>query len=707
MAKTLAQNEEISKKFQDEANTLYNTFKSDREQFEDAMEVGDAMYKCFNNRTIASSEMSKGANLDNDPRAQSASTLFFRQVNQLASQGVSVEFSRDMPCKYSPIINELVNFSHEEANERAEQMNIILKWVMKKDNYRKKSIEAWHSLYKRGNIFGYIYQKVAKGIREKNEPVYETTQDEQTGEVRTIVTDVKLTKKEYVIDNFPSVDFIDPTMVYLDPYIADIQKQQAIIYPTLTNKAAIMDGVKAGYFDEKQVEKITDKEKWDGSQTTDFKQKLLENRDLTWSPSTGDMYLQWDIFMRVPIENDKWDEENAVPSIYWCTVIGNSPSEGVVVRLEENPDPDGEYPFEVFHALPDDPDVIYHVTPAEVIRSNYSTECTLKNLAIDNMALVNDPPLLVRIGSTLVKDFSFEHGQRWPVDDVGTAVREFSIRDTTQPTTALLDYIQADSMRALNTDKNFMGESFGARTSASEAQAITRNSIQPQLVGIRYVLDQKLGWYARKVKSYMEKYGDPKMIAMLTDDQWRFPIYGESYFGDFDVEISVVDEYEDNVVAMSQFREILGLIGQSAILQSSDMHRVHFGELLKELFIRNGINPSKIIIPAKGGDSARIARDENDVMMNQGQQVEINETDDDVLHLAEHEGCRLQYNGVEQEFPQVQFLDLHIAMHRQRMNSQGSPMPSGSLPAGSGNQTEGQVSGNEIAGVLGAQVPQA
>ena len=78
------------------------------------------------------------------------------------------------------------------------------------------------------------------------------------------------------------------------------------------------------------------------------------------------------------------------------------------MRFERNPDPDDEIPLQVINVMPDCPNELYHTTTGEIIRSDYSVACTLKNMFIDNTAYRTDPPQVVVDGAHRVGDFSIE-----------------------------------------------------------------------------------------------------------------------------------------------------------------------------------------------------------------------------------------------------------------------------------------------------------
>ena len=94
-----------------------------------------------------------------------------------------------------------------------------------------------------------------------------------------------------------------------------------------------------------------------------------------------------------------------------------------------------------------------------------------------------------------------------------------------------------------------------------------------------------------------------------------------------------------------------------------------------------------------------MARNENSLMMQQGVQAQVRPGENSQIHLREHEGERLRYKGVEDQFPNIAMLDQHIAETRFALQNQ--PQSGGSAPAPNRSQGAGEIMGNQIAGALG------
>ena len=692
----LADKEDLTKEFSSLAEDYYNNFASDREQWEDIWEVADYMRKAAINRAVNATEATKGMDLPTDDnRSQTGSTMFYRYINQFSSLGYSIQNSSDEPFRFTPLVNFSLDFSAAEAQEIANQQSILSRWIRHRDKFEQKSIEFWDQLGTYGNVPIMMHQEYEEGVRIRRVPKYETVMDE-AGNPTNKVTGYDDEEDTFITKNYPSLTVLSNDNVYMDPYIGTVQAQNCVVLTSVRSKGEIGKEVTSGNFDEAMYEKLDKTMAWDGSSSSEFRKKKLENADLTFNPSSSEhQFLQWDVYMLAPIEGTAWKEDE-IPKLYWGTFIGNTLKEAVCMRLIRNPDPDDEIPIEMVHVNPDDADTLYHLAPSEIIRSNYSVECTLKNLALDNMGLVCNPPLMAVEGMHNILDFEYKKGQLWPVLSLD-AIKEFQTRDITQNVNALLDYIKADSYSALNLDKVMTGEGQGSRTSASEAISINKNSMQPHLVQAKYILEQFLGFYARKSISYMTYFAHPDQILHITDEPPYPSINPSELHGEFDVIISIVDDYEESTLKQQFITEAIRVIGSSPQLLESTTHKVDVGEMLKEWFQFAHFDASKIILPVDNADAVSVARQENLAMIQNGTYVEPKEGENKAVHIATHRSELIRYQGLEEEYPGIELVKQHVTATEFMMQQSGV----NNLQAPSGNTTEGQAVGNQMAGALG------
>ena len=696
------QDPETDKSFMASAGEGWNQYQTDREDYETIWEVLDYMYKGAQNRTIYASEQSRGLDAADETaeRANTGSLIFHRLVRQNASTGMAVQRSRDVPFKYDPIVNESVWQSPQEADEQAEMANLMAKWVMKKDNLGIKSDNFWHMVWKDGAVVEFIFQKRRTGRRKVLVENYAPGPPGPDGQTTPVFQGYDEYEDEFVIDNYPSVYTVPLEMVWMDYNLPDMKSQQLVLVASLKSITEIIDLARQGIY---SMDALFDKENglkekhfWDGVYGGEHKQNDRDaaGHDNPGTPSETGMILVWDIFQVSPIdEAGKWDEKKNVPELYWGTVLGNDPSNGVMVRLENDFDPDGEIPGNVVNVLPDDGDKLIHIAPGQVVRSNYSVECSLKNLALDNSAEINSPPLFVNDNLTDETDFTWEKNKVILVDDVDKAIKQAPPSDITNSTVGLLQYVQEDTKYALSLEPGVTGDAMGSRTSALEASNANRAAMQTHMASTRYVLDQRFTWIARKYLSYMRRWAEPEQVMAITDkNKVLRNIKPGALYGEFNIEIDIVDEMEDSILQLQSLNEMFGLITQS----QEALQRVDVGEMLEQMFRLRKLDPTGIIIPEQNYDAEEVARREVQ-LMESGHPAQVQPGEKTHVHLAVHKASRLEYNGLEQYYPAVvQLLDQHIAETEASMATNNAPGP-----AGTRNQGVGEEQGNAIAGLQG------
>jgi len=689
----LASNDVVSKAFLEEASANYERYKSQREDIDLNNEYADAMYKAAQNRTFLTSQQSSNMGLDKDPRANVGSPLYHRIVNTMASILYGILTSREDLFRYDTVGSESVSLSKEDQLRAADSMNALARYTRKLDNIDEKLPEFCVSAFKLSNIFAMVYQKRTYRKITRYEPVYEAVTDENGEQIQEIVDQNEVVSEE-IVDNFPCISFPHPSSIYCDRYIPSMKNQYCVIVETLKTYPELYSEVEAGFIDKAQFEKITEEQIWDG--TTGWEQRANEqnNRNADVNASGTKQYLQRDVFMWAPINGSSWSED-APQALYWGTCLGNDMANAVMVRLIESQDPDGEIPLKEIRVCPDNSDELYHTTLAEIVMSNYSADCTLLGLALDNISKTVDPPLTIIDGAHRIKDFSYKSGQHWHVDR-HDAIKQWDVRDATQNTVALRQQVQADIKMALNADPAFVGEYAGARTSATEFQGVNNISKNPILMQMRYVISQFCPWMAKKYLSYWNKYGTPKEVKLITDDDKQLDPNNFRY----DIVSNVVDEYVADTVKAQTINNIMTVIGASEYYQKSEFHTIDPGELIKDWLTTNKYNVAKIVLPSISGDAEQVANMENTKLLS-GQSVEPQNGQHHAVHLRQHKAERMKWVGAETSTDprakNLQLLDQHIAATEQLAGG-----GSGTPPSGQANQTQGEVAGNQIAGAIGA-----
>jgi hypothetical protein len=232
----------------------------------------------------------------------------------------------------------------------------------------------------------------------------------------------------------------------------------------------------------------------------------------------------------------------------------------------------------------------------------------------------------------------------------------------------------------------------------------------------------------RKYKSYNQAYMDGKMIRMIADEELDAPLYdddaGYKIYGDFDVQVDVVDEFQEDFVQAGQELQLLQTVAANPQLLESNEHKVHTGEWLKSIMRRLNVHDvDAVVTPAGGVDAKLRQRQENRYMIEEGKYLEPTEGEDHDRHLVELNAEILRWKpivghkldpsdgeGLEQQVQANNVLDLFLYPHQAAHEAMKLEAASASQqqqgvrqPA---EQTPGQEAGNEAAGQLGALQPQ-
>ena len=669
--KSIAGDDEIDKGFLKRAKIHFDRFSSQRTPYEDLWDVYDHMYKGGPNRTIQSSEEGLGANLqaglDIDgsvTRAQLGSPLLHRLITQMCAQYMAVYLSRAQPFKYSPIVNPRAYGSDVESEPDAEVANLYAKWTLRRNNDSEGSHNFATSIYKNGNVPEMVYW-----------------QKETLGDV------------EYGYTKFEQFPLRN---LWADVNGGPLERQHCVITCSPATFDDIQKGTKDREYDSDQCMKITRQYLWDGVWGTNADtEQTNQGLDTNSLPSDTGLYLKWEIFMLTGFP----DKGN--PQRWWATVIGNTIEDGIIIRLEVGRDPDGENPFHMSHANPDDTKNLYHVAPADIIRSNYSLDCTLKSQIVDEGTASLLAPDIIREGAFPNQtDFKYT-GKPWECQgDPDGAMKRHQTGSASQMAMNLLEYIRDESRNALSMDKPFTGEEFGSRTSATEAGNIFRTSSQPILAGIRYIMNQGSRWKARKILSYGYAFAKEETMIAVTDDKGtvRTIKMKKDINRAFDIDIDIVDEFENTVLRRQAVNEKVGIIASSPELSKE----VDIPELVREWFEIDKLPSTRLVNQRTDFDALNVAEEEN-LSFASGRYLPPQEGQDQKAHIPRHNAFVLSYEGF---FPDnippgmharsIEFAKQHIAESQAMDQNARAPAPKGQR-----NQTEGQATGNAQAAALG------
>ena len=599
-----------------------------------------------------------------------------------------------MPFKYQSLAED-EDSKPEIAEKRADTLNKLAKWSMKKDKFNRKSIEFLTQLGKNGNTPVLIEWIQRMGEKKVRIPRF----DEDGITIAGYDTEIIQT----VVENRPTMEILPIEGVMLDTAIGDVQRQECVIISSVVSMTTIINGISTGIYRKNLLENIGRAQQWDGfSGGFENEQEKKENRGMENKPTqtgTG-QYLKREVFINLPIDEEKetWDELKNVPQRFRITMFGNTPHNTVVGRIERNQEPDDTIPLEMIHANPDDNDLIYHISDFEVIKSNMAAQTTLARQIIDNNTLVNKPPTIRERGAVDGNDFTFGPNANWVADTVNS-IKEYSVRDVSQSSLLLLDHYEQDSNTANSIDKNMVGESFGARTSASEANSISGNSRRPNIVNIEYILDQFLGFYADRLKVNWEAYGRKDQVVQITDENDNLAfVRPTDIAGEYDIVIDIMDDIKDTAVEgqrMINYMQTVGGIQQ--LSQQQDW------KMLAEDFSESIMGSSKYVIGASDGDASALAMANLQAILVNGVQPKMTPDMNLAKHLEIYKEGRLTWQGVEDQNPNVELLDQVIAQIENRIaqdaqagGAQQQPQQQGAVPEA---VQQGQVTSEALGGL--------
>ena len=701
-----ASDEEISKNTVRAISDYETRFDSDRSAWASGpgglWNQMDAAYRAFINNASVEQQRKHGANTKaNEERARMATTQFHRQVAQMASTGYSYQTAKEVPFKYEPLKEGMIL-----ARDDSEKANLLAKWTMKKDRFDLKCIDFWWQIKKYGNIPVMVEWMTRSDEREIRTPII--------GEDGSI-EGFEFEMEEYIAENRPVFSILPIESVKADPMIGNIQDQECVIVVSTVGLSEIVAGIRDGYYREDLLEDLKANHQWDGSTGKPNKDEKKNNRDLA---NIGDgtcsgQYLKREGLINIPVDDGEWDGVENIPERYRVTLFGNDPSSSLVARIERNQEPKDSIPIEMIHAKPDDTDYLYHISDYEVVRSNMSVETTLIRQIIDNGGLVNKNVMWevmneVQGGVSGPNDREFKSGQRF-ILNAPNSMGQFAVRDISQSAMGVLEYIKEDSNTALSIDRNMTGKSYGARTSALEADEIADNAKRPNMVGIEYILEQLLGFVADRYMEGWKAYALPEQVIHITGkDEKEFEIHPAQIDWSLNIVVDILDDVKVGAVEVNRLMNYAQtMAGIPGFAQTTDW------EKLNKVIAEKMLGTSEFVTADYYGDTVAVARTNLYDMFN----TELNEEDripefapnmDIVRHLQVYKEERIRLKGKEEANPSgIEILEKTIAQLESQIAQASAPQPQQQQQQqvqqseGQPPSAEGEMARQELSGAMG------
>jgi len=702
----LADDEELCKEVIKQIQYDYTKYDNDREELDDIHETNDYMFKCSQDATLQEEERKRleretgddGEELNYTKSQKCGSTLFHRQVRLLAAFVVDILFSKKDPFTFRARYNPNIFSSPEQADELATMHQLLMRWTMDADNWRTKAIEIVYQLLKYGNIPICVYWKTKTAEILDRWPVLNKAGEQQFDDDGRAITEIE--RRRVVTECLPTLEVVLNDNFYADQLIGNIQDQISIIVKSMTNIPALRDLQRDGEY--VNADKLTKQHIYTGQHSEARDQKDLNaGYDSHPSETNSGQTVLYDCYRLLPIDESKpkgkrWNPEEHELKKYWVTIAsGDEPDGGMCLRIERNRDPDDEWPFEMLNSIPDDSDKLYKLSLGQILRGNFAEATTAKLQALDRKTLQNNAPLMIRRGAVNTDDgnLKIKKDKAFYCEDPSSDIREFNFGSVIENMN-MLQYLDADSDEAAGASGRLAGDPMGGRTAAAEAVQAYQAANKPAFMMARYMLDKWLRFYARKCVRLWHIYAEDDQILMITDDERYQNVHPAELFGDFNIEVKLVDEFEQNIMQQSQLtyamQNVLPFFQD--VLNKRELVKPILSDILH-------IDVTKAIKPDNSEETRLRARNMID-MFKSGTYASPTMNDDLDVMLVELEGERIQYKGVEDEHPWLVMLDRAIEETKMLKKQQGPAMGSPAAPPDV--NTPGEAVGEDIAGMQGA-----
>lgn len=646
----------------------------------------DYMFRCGLNETERQSN--KPMRVPEEAKSNVGATMFFRQVMQSAAKIYSFMTSRDTYWKYRPVMTRGIPLSAEESEMQAGMLNTLIGWNLKQDGFDERLMSICTAVSKDGVAFvGLNWMRK----REDRKITIPGAVDENGTRKEPVVIELPA----ILVENRAEIILYDPFSVILDPNIGDIEKQACPAVTSLMSMNDAIQMVEGGYWSEEQFKKIDSAQGWDGSSGRPRQTDLSANAGITESTVSGSgLMLVWNVWANLPIgEDGKLDQKKYASRRYVCTFIGNRISDSICVRISRNDDPEDKVPIKIIHDYPDTKPGVFRISKGRVLKNNFAVEVTTVNQMIDNVSLVMNPPSLERKGK--VESLGRKYGRTSRIivkDSVNEDFKELLVADRTQTCQATLAYIKDDSKMAIATDPSQMGEGLGSRATATESNGVMRLSAAPSVMNAKNVVTQLFSYLGRRMKLFWQTFSLDEQVIRITDSEASiYEIRPVEIYGDFDVEVDVVDQVVDDILSETKISQDIVALGASQILSPM----VDWPQLLEEYFVRR--YGRSFVKDSTDTDAVNQAnRDAKAIMA--GQPVKAIEGQNHKTHIRILKAERIRYRGVESQFaPQVAALEALIEQHEQMLGEASAQPAKPTVPEATGAP---QVAGNGGANMI-------
>ena len=663
-----ADNAETVKKVLDWVKSYRSDFEaqSQRTQYLDTeMDIADEMYRAAKVRAGVESDQSDNKE---DTRSNVSSTSFYRTVKVITAGETAVILGNDeqLPVQYEPL-HGADDYLEAEGRAIARDQNMTLAYTFDAARLRSKLRQSLLRVNKYGNLLCEMVWRYRKEIRTERVPTgFEN--DEETGMRRP--TGFKFETKERIADDYPDFVIHDMKDCWFDCMIDDVQEWSAFGVRKYKQLGEIWDMQRTSEFT--NVGKIKNShlyagESPDNTVQTDRQANAGEESDASNVTTLFDVHDWW---VRVPVDDEtgSWEPEKEIPRWYNVVFVGDLDKAPVCVKLTPNPHFCKKVPFLLFHSHDDDKGAL-HLGHSTLLKCLYMMETTVFNQAFDNNTQRNQVPLIVDRGSLSVRSKVFTAGgnKLWELTPGSRDPREVAVQDTTQQSVNFVNIITDMLKDTAGTNKPFLGEPLGSRTSASEAIAVLEQAVKPALEEAKYKAEQLLTFIAFWNQEYWRQYGDPRRTLIITQGGERYQVKPTELWGPLNIRITAIKNFQDGIIRRKEEDQFLNQyfpIAKEYMKPSGIIHA------LAQIAKNRGYEGVDTWWNDQGDFDARhVARSENQAILFDGVYDMPKPGENHAAHLQEHKpGYANWMVGIPDEEKNPvgdRYMKLHIQMHEQ------------------------------------------
>lgn len=707
----LAGDEELVKKvlgFVQTNKTFFET-QAERKSFEDVCEKADRMVRCSRLRD------------ENDPQYEDvasnvATTAVHQRIQTVTSNENSIYFptTGDLPVENEPV-EGATDYQAAEGRRMADHHNLLLRYTFDKDNTESTIKDSIFMLNKYSNQ---MYR--SDWVREQDVIRDRVPTRNKEGEI----TGFRWVEKTVTKKDHPTFKAVPWDNVEFDARIDDMQMQTTVVEWDAIDISSLWGMQANGHYVNVQDLTSSNQQRGGEEETNELQKRQTNANEGTTVGDASPLFDRFTCWARVPVkingEKGEWDDKGIVPTWFRATFVGQLRGNPTCVELIENPFFHKELPYNLVHSHRDDKGA-YHMGFPSMIESLYEELMTTINQAIDNKSLINRTPWVTQKGNMLGVDYVFGknklfYTRRAPTQDT---LRQVDVKDATGTTMALYDRTLDEMDAVMNTGKAIIGEALGSRTSASESKQVFDQAFKTLLDKAGYQAEQLFPWMARMVASLWRQYADPKLTLAITTVDGIQEVKPSELWGPLNYKVTAIKKFDTDVTRRSEQNQFFQTWMQPFLEAAGpDGVKTAMTMLMKERQIFE--DPDSIFQQRSTADAERVAQSETQSMYFERVPDKPAPEEDHATHLRVHEN----YAKIIKTLPREQqddegfsILMQHIEetkqLQQQAAQGGGQPQapqqgpqagPEGAPQAAGGTppQLQGEASGDQISGLLGA-----